>query len=109
MESPSKRDFSAVDMPTKPSNYLERTFNVNDVTGTFYYNGETKKPRLGTVQGEACFYDKNGNKVTRRGYLFGKHGNIITKQGNVAIYNKDLDDTGDFPPLFSIERYNFSG
>ena len=54
--------------------------------------------------------DKNGRLVNERGYLWDKFGHIKHKYepGRRLFSVKDLDEKGEIPLPFAINRYNFN-
>jgi hypothetical protein len=54
--------------------------------------------------------DRNGNLVNKKGYLIdAKNGNIIEREHSKTIFTKSqLDEYGDLPAPFNLEKYNFN-
>lgn len=54
--------------------------------------------------------DKDGNPTNERGYLIDpKTGDIINNFNNEKMFDsKDMDDKGEVPAPFNIEKYNFN-
>jgi hypothetical protein len=51
-----------------------------------------------------------GNTVNPKGYLLDEStGDVVEKeQGKKVFDHKDLDERGELPPPFNIERFNFN-
>lgn len=54
--------------------------------------------------------DKNGVKVNPKGYLIDeKTGDVVEKERHKKVFDhKDLDERGELPPPFNLERFNFN-
>ena len=54
--------------------------------------------------------DKDGNHVNEKGYLIDKDtGDVVEKEKKRKIFDfKDLDERGELPPPFNLERFNFN-
>ena len=54
--------------------------------------------------------DKNGNRVNEKGYLIDANtGDVLEKEKKRKIFDfEDLDERGELPPPFNLERFNFN-
>lgn len=85
-----------------------RKFNVNDILGDF---DRDEKGNLIILQNKkGMLVDKDGKMVNQKGYLVNeKTGDVVEKEGGKKIFDKDvLDERGELPPPFNIERFNFN-
>jgi len=87
----------------------KRRFNVNDILGEFDRDERGHPLILQDKKGELI--DKEGKRVNEKGYLVDpKNGNIIEKEKSNKVFDADeLDERGELPPPFNLERYNFNG
>ena len=87
----------------------KRRFNVNDILGDFDRDERGHPLILQDKKGELI--DKGGHRVNEKGYLVDpKTGNILEKEKGRTVFNaEDLDERGELPPPFNLERYNFNG
>ena len=85
-----------------------RKFNVNDILGDFDRDDKGNLVMLQNQRGSLV--DKSGNNVNEKGYLIDeKTGDVVEKENRKKVFNKsDLDERGELPPPFNIERYNFN-
>ncbi len=85
-----------------------RKFNVNDILGEFDRDDRGNLIMLQNKEG--LFVDKNGASVNEKGYLIdAKTGDVVEKERRKKVFDKkDLDDKGEIPPPFNIEKYNFN-
>jgi len=80
-----------------------RTFNENDVYG------DLDRDEKGNVVVPESGQDKSGKLVNARGYLVDTEGNVINNLGSELMFKVgDLDERGEIPPPFSLERFNFN-
>ena len=85
----------------------KRTFNENDIKGDVDKNEEGKKNLAVLPNGDKV--DKMGRKVNDKGFLVDDKGNIIDCKTNKKMFKKNqLDENGDIPQPFKLERYNFN-
>ena len=85
-----------------------RKFNVNDILGEF---DRDEKGNLVVLQDKkGSLVDKLGNNVNEKGYLIDeKTGDVVEKEKKKKVFDKkDLDERGELPPPFNIERFNFN-
>jgi len=56
------------------------------------------------------FKDSSGNPTNQRGYLIDpKTGDIINNHNNQKMFDKkDLDERGEVPAPFNLEKHNFN-
>jgi hypothetical protein len=87
----------------------KRRFNVNDILGDFDRDERGHPLILQDKKGELI--DKGGHRVNEKGYLVdSKTGDILEKEKGRKVFSADeLDDRGELPPPFNLERYNFNG
>lgn len=87
----------------------KRRFNVNDVLGEFDRDERGHPMILQDKKGELI--DKDGNRVNEKGYLVDpKTGDVLEKeQGRKVFRAEELDERGELPPPYNLERYNFNG
>lgn len=87
----------------------KRRFNVNDIIGDFDRDERGHPLILQDKKGELI--DKAGHRVNEKGYLVDpKTGNILEKEKGRTVFKADeLDERGELPPPFNLERYNFNG
>lgn len=87
----------------------KRRFNVNDILGDFDRDERGHPLILQDKKGELI--DKGGHRVNEKGYLVDpKTGNILEKEKGRTVFKADeLDERGELPPPFNLERYNFNG
>jgi hypothetical protein len=85
-----------------------RNFNENDILGDFERDTRGNIILLEGKDGEII--DKNGSLVNEKGYLIdGESGNVIEKEDKRTMFRKSqLDDMGELPAPFSMEKHNFN-
>jgi hypothetical protein len=55
------------------------------------------------------YLDKEGKPTSKRGYLTSPNGDIINNFNNKKMFPKsDLDERGELPAPFNIEKHNFN-
>lgn len=89
-------------------NREKRNFNENDVLGDF---DRDDKGNVIVLQDEDGNYvDKQGRVVNERGYLIDpKTGDIMEHTfGQKMFDHKDIDERGEIPAPFCVEKYNFN-
>lgn len=86
----------------------KRKFNVNDILGQFDRDDKGNPVILQDPKG--AFIDKDGNKVNQKGYLIDETtGDVVEKENGKKIFDfLDLDERGELPPPFNLERFNFN-
>lgn len=86
----------------------KRKFNVNDILGEFDRDDKGNVVILENDKGELV--DKNGQRVNEKGYLIdSKTGDVLENQKMKKIFDKkELDERGEIPPPFNLEKYNFN-
>jgi hypothetical protein len=87
----------------------KRRFNVNDILGDFDRDERGHPLILQDKKGELI--DKGGKRVNEKGYLVDpRTGDILEKEKGRKIFSSgELDERGELPPPFNLERYNFNG
>eukprot|EP00347_Sterkiella_histriomuscorum_P011390 403372642 len=87
----------------------KRRFNVNDILGDF---DRDEKGNLVILQENKSgnLIDKDGNRVNEKGYLIdAKTGDVVEKEKGRKIFDaKELDERGELPPPYNLERFNFN-
>ena len=86
----------------------KKKFNLNDILGEFDKDEKGNPLILQSKEGELV--DKDGKKVNQKGYLIDEQtGNVVEKESGLKIFDfKDLDEKGELPPPFNLERFNFN-
>ena len=86
----------------------KKRFNINDILGEFDRDEKGNPLILQDKKGDLI--DKDGNRVNEKGYLIDKiTGDVVEKEKKRKIFdNKDLDERGELPPPFNLERFNFN-
>lgn len=94
-------------MQIPPSFENKRTFNENDIKGDLEKNDEGRYAPVTLQNGELV--DKYGRRVNEKGFLIDENGNVIDSKTDRKMFKKDqLNDNGDIPQPFKLERYNFN-
>ncbi|CDW77580.1 UNKNOWN [Stylonychia lemnae] len=86
----------------------KKRFNVNDILGQFDQDDKGNPVILQDSDGE--YVDKDGSRVNQKGYLIDeKTGDVVEKEGGKKIFDfKDLDERGELPAPYNLERFNFN-
>jgi hypothetical protein len=109
MAEESLMDFSKKDPDVMvPPNADKRTFNENDILGDL---DRDEKGNIIVLQDENGNYvDKQGRPVNERGYLIDpKTGDVIENANQKKMFdNKEMDERGEIPAPFCVEKYNFN-
>lgn len=91
-----------------PPNLALRTFNHNDILGDFERDSQgnvvINKDQQGTNR------DIQGNITNLKGYLVDPtSGDVIENlNGQVMFPARDIDERGEVPGQFCVEKYNFN-
>jgi hypothetical protein len=87
----------------------KKRFNVNDILGDFDRDNKGNPLILQDKDGDLI--DKDGNRVNEKGYLIDdKTGDVVEKEKKIKIFDfEELDERGELPPPFNLERFNFNG
>lgn len=90
-------------------NLEKRKFNVNDIMGDFDRDERGHPLILQDNKGELV--DKDGKRVNEKGYIVDpKTGDVLDREkGRKVFSSEELDERGELPPPFNLERYNFNG
>lgn len=87
----------------------KRRFNVNDILGEF---DRDEKGNLVILQENRTgnLIDKDGNRVNEKGYRIDeKTGDVVEKEKGKKVFDsKELDERGELPPPYNLERFNFN-
>ena len=90
-----------------PPDASKRLFNEHDVLGDCERDEKANVVVLTDEDGDTC--DRQGNPINQRGYLLNDAGDVLENlKGRVMFPQVDLDDRGELPAPFSIEKYNFN-
>ena len=92
----------------EPPNADLRTFNVNDILGELDRDDRGNIQVLSDAQGNDI--DKTGHPVNAKGYLKDpRTGDILDSATKQTLFpNRAMDDKGEVPAPFSIEKFNFN-
>lgn len=91
-----------------PPNAEKRNFNENDILGDF---DRDEKGNVIVLQDENGNYvDKQGHRVNEKGYLIQPEtGDIVENMNQQKMFDhKDMDERGEVPAPFCVEKYNFN-
>lgn len=95
-----------IDVPPNPD---LRTFNVNDILGDVDHDekGNVVAPQQ---DNNGKHKDKSGALTNQKGYLLDPNSNDVIENlnGETMFKNQDLDEKGELPGIFSIEKHNFN-
>ena len=86
-----------------------RKFNECDIIGDF-----ERDEKGNVVAGEpdartGKFKDLSGNETNERGYLIDSKGDVINNLNGEKMFGKgDLDERGEVPAPFNVEKHNFN-
>lgn len=90
--------------------FNQRTFNINDILGDFVFDwkGTLVKRKDQLIQNN--YRDMNGRPVNNRGYIINQElGCVINKYNQNLMFKKeDLDESGEIPMPFALEKFNFN-
>lgn len=86
----------------------KKRFNVNDILGELDRDDKGNLVLLQDKKGE--FIDKTGTRINPKGYLIDEStGDVVEKERHKKVFDhKDLDERGELPPPFNLERFNFN-
>jgi hypothetical protein len=110
LEERQKREEELLkDQQVFPPDAGKRTFNENDILGEF---DRDEKGNVIVLEDPATqlWVDKRGRRVNERGYLMNADtGDIIeNKESKKMFEKKDMDERGEVPAPFCLEKYNFN-
>lgn len=90
-----------------PPTTESRRFNENDILGNL---DRDEKGIIQTEQDlEGNHADLDGSQTNNRGYLTDKKGDVINNFNQKSMFpKKDIDERGELPAPFNIEKYNFN-
>ena len=85
-----------------------RNFNENDILGEL--DRDDKGNIVVLQDSEGNHIDKNRRPTNQRGYLTDKNtGDVLENHGNQVMFPAtDLDDKGELPAPFCVEKHNFN-
>ncbi len=84
-----------------------RTFNEHDVLGDL---DRDDKGNLVTLERNGRYEDKKGERINQRGYLIDPQtGSVVDTFNRLPMFPAtDLDERGELPAPFCIEKFNFN-
>ena len=90
-----------------PPDSQKRNFNEHDILGLFDRDEKGNIVILQDASGN--WVDKLGRRVNERGYLVDVTGGIVEgRQQQVMFLKEDVDDRGEIPAPFCVEKHNFN-
>ena len=91
-----------------PPNAESRRFNECDIIGDL--ERDEKGNVLAQQDANGNFKDKQGKPTNERGYLTNPAtGDVINNlNGDKMFDKKDLDEKGELPAPFNVEKHNFN-
>lgn len=92
-----------------PADANLRSFNVNDILGDLDHDekGNVVVPPADKNTGK--HHDKIGKETNPKGYLLNKNGDVIENLNGEKMFNSsEMDDKGEVPGPFCVEKYNFN-
>ena len=91
-----------------PPNQDHRTFNVNDILGEL--DRDEKGNIIVPQDNDGNTVDKTGKPTNTRGYLIDpRTGDVIENRTSQVMFDaNDLDERGELPAPFCVEKYNFN-
>jgi len=91
-----------------PPDHERRNFNIQDILGDF--DCDEKGNIIVLQDEEGNIQDKTGRPTNERGYLRDPAtGDIIENYQSKKMFSKsDLDERGEVPAPFCLEKYNFN-
>lgn len=91
--------------------FEKRDFNEIDILGTLSRDdkGNIILP-IDDSTGSKRSFDKNGRPINQYGYLIdSESGSVINTHTNVKVFSfADLDERGNIPMPYAIEKFNFN-
>lgn len=109
VKSNALQDFGGKDAGIEcPPTAQSRRFNECDVIGKL--ERDDKGNVLASQDQNGEFRDKDGQLTNERGYLIDeKTGNVINNLNGDTMFRKnELDDKGEVPAPFNVEKHNFN-
>jgi hypothetical protein len=97
-----------------PPTVESRRFNECDILGDLERDKKgnviTNEPVTGKKDGKLKYLDNKGIPTNERGYLIDpKTGDIVNNLNGKKMFDKkDLDDNGEVPAPFNVEKHNFN-
>jgi hypothetical protein len=86
-----------------PPDPKARNFNEADILGNL------ERDRKGNVIVPDELKDGNNRKINPKGYLLDSDDNVVDKaKGDVMFKKDELDDMGEIPAPFCVEKFNFN-
>lgn len=103
-----KPGFSAKDAIECPPNANSRRFNECDIIGDLERD-EKGNVVAGEADANGKHKDRGGNETNQRGYLTNAKGDVVNNLDGGKMFDKnDLDERGEVPPPFNVEKHNFN-
>lgn len=92
-----------------PPNPISRRFNECDIFGALDRDAKGNVIVGAEDAVTGTFVDKAGRHTNQRGYLVDEAGNVINNlNGQIMFAREALDDRGEVPAPFSLEKYGFN-
>jgi hypothetical protein len=105
----SKKVPSESDIIEIPPKVDSRLFNECDIIGEFDRDEKGNVITNEPGQKDGKYLDNKGQETNERGYLINKTGNVINNfNGKKMFDKKDLDERGEVPAPFNVEKHNFN-
>jgi hypothetical protein len=90
-----------------PPSAESRRFNECDIIGDL--ERDEKGNVVAKEDGKSGYKDKSGEPTNERGYLVDENGDVVNNLNGEKMFGiDDLDDRGEVPAPFSIEKHNFN-
>lgn len=108
VKSSALQNFGQQGIVEVPPNAATRRFNECDIIGDL--DRDEKGNVLANQDPNGNFLDKNGKPTNERGYLTNPAtGDVINNlNGDKMFDKKDLDEKGELPAPFNVEKHNFN-
>jgi len=109
MAEPLLEQFKTEKLIDVPPNAELRSFNVNDILGDLDHDdkGNVVVP---PADNNGMNYDKNGALTNNKGYLLDPNNKAVIENlnGEQMFPHKEMDERGELPAPFCVEKYNFN-
>jgi hypothetical protein len=108
VQSQALQNFGKSDVVEAPPTIDSRKFNECDIIGNLERDEKGNVMTITDNGGDSI--DADGKPTNQRGYLVDpKTGDIINNYNQKKMFDKaDMDEKGEFPAPFNIEKYNFN-
>mmetsp|Transcript_21102 Transcript_21102/g.32702 ORF Transcript_21102/g.32702 Transcript_21102/m.32702 type:complete len:143 (+) Transcript_21102:6645-7073(+) len=93
-----------------PPRVESRGFNECDILGDFDRD-DKGNVIVGEPDEKGRYFDKQGRLTNKRGYLINdRTGEVVNNLDGAKMFTpEELDDKGEVPAPFNIEKHNFNG